>query len=127
MMKSLSSFGDMGGAFGNLMKQVSTDFVEQAKRARTQVLKVCTKGHPLKMRKSPFPRRDAETGEVKEGANLQCWGCKSTIICKRGYYRCDYTGCDYDVGIRCGLVADLEWGDDESEPIDDAGIHGDAK
>ena len=74
------------------------------------------------MRHTPFPRLSAKTGEVDPGTDLACWGCKIKINVKRGYFRCNYTACDYDVGTRCGLVADLEWTDDEEPVIDDAGI-----
>ncbi len=98
-----------------------------AKRTRTQVLKVCTKGHPLKMRKSTFMRISAETGQLVSGEPMKCWGCKNPIKVQRGYYRCSYMGCDYDVGMNCGLVADLEWDDYEEPPIDDTKTCGNAR
>ena len=111
--------GGLPGIF-DIIRSASIDIEKAAKRTRTQVLKVCTKGHPLKMRRTPFARVSAETGELVPGTeNLRCWGCKNPINIKRGYFRCSYVSCDYDVGMNCGLVADLEWADEEEDPIDD--------
>ena len=60
---------ELGGLLGltDLIKSTSEDIVKAARRTRTQVLKVCTKGHPLKMRRTPFPRVSEASGEMVPG------------------------------------------------------------
>ena len=106
-------------AVSPLLQKALTIVDDQAKRTRTQTTKVCLKGHPLRMRTSPFMRKSEKTGKMDTGTSLACWGCKIPIYIPNGYFRCSYMGCDYDVGPHCGLIADLAWCDVEEEPIDD--------
>ena len=46
---------------------------------------------------------------MQPGDDIRCFASQEKIVIKDGYFRCENENCNYDIGLRSGLAAGLDF------------------